>query len=70
MFSILSIISSCQNLRYKSVKDLILAFCQRGVFEGACSKHESMLWLDKKFEKAEIDFKSWPVPNKFFKQTL
>ena len=45
-------------LRYKSVKDLKLAFCQREILQGAYHKHSSLAWFAEKLQNAETDLKS------------
>ena len=44
-------------LGYKSVKDLKLAFCQRGILQGAYHKHTSLSWFTEKLQNVEADLK-------------
>lgn len=53
---------------YKTVKDLKLAFCQRGILQGAYHKHSSLAYFTEKLQNTEIDLKSWKNPNEFHKQ--
>ena len=55
-------------LGYKSVKDLKLAFCQRGILQGAYHKHKSLAYFTEKLQNAEIDLQSWANPHDFHKQ--
>ena len=54
-------------LGYKSVKDLKLAFCQRGIIQGAYHKHSSLTWFTEKLQNAETDLRSWANPHDFHK---
>ena len=55
-------------LGYESVKDLKLAFCQRGILQGAYHIHSSLAYFTEKLQNAEIEFQSWANLNDFHKQ--
>ena len=56
-----------EKLGYKFVKDLKIAFCQRGILQGAYHKHSSLFWFTEKLLNAKIDLKSWDSPHAFHK---
>ena len=39
-----------EKLGYQTVKDLKLAFCQRGILQGVYHKHSSLFWFTEKLQ--------------------
>ena len=54
-------------LGYKSVKELKLAYCQRGILQGAYHKHKSLAHFTEKLQNDELNLKSSKGPHAFHK---
>ena len=54
-------------LRYNSVKELKLTYCQRGILQGAYHKHKSLAHFTEKLQNADLDLTSWDGPHAFHK---
>ena len=56
-----------EKLGYKSVESLKLAYCQRGILQGAYHKHQSLSHFTEKLQNDEFNLKSFANPHDFFK---
>ena len=56
-----------EKLGYKSVEALKLAYCQRGILQGAYHKHKSLAHFTEKLQNDELNLKSFGNPHAFHK---